>query len=179
METDYKALRLASGLSLSEIAKRTGYSKGHISNVELGVSGPSHAYHEAFMRIVDPANNTVASAEKPMMKLLSELSMANSEIANLAAAHKVATDKANQLAKSSTRIIELVSAIVSRQKTLNQESDFDITKADPDVQREAADYIVSSIVESLRYWNVHKLPPQIQEPILTNILNQVIKKLSS
>ena len=59
---ELRRLRLAAGLSIAELARRTHYSKGHISKVETGLKPPSPEFVRAMDSAVQAAGQLIALA---------------------------------------------------------------------------------------------------------------------
>lgn len=106
--------RKAAKLSLNELATLTGFSKGHIANVEAGVANPSQRYIEAFNRAT--GNSDIPLTDQvPINKLVSDLAIKVAEADDLNGHIQLAAVSLKALAKLNTDMLRLISSIAKAQ----------------------------------------------------------------
>lgn len=103
--SDYLGKRAEADLSISEVARLTGYSRSHISKVERGLVGPSNDYRVAFLSAVEGR----ATVKKP-----------DFTVYPTQRAKKLASDSNALLQASLSHMDARIRSITKAQKSLTQ-----------------------------------------------------------
>lgn len=176
---DFKSLRQQSGLSLNQLATRTGYSKSYVVKVEGSEFAPSARYREAFQRAINQAEKPL-DQQIPITKLVQELGAKNAKNKSILADVKPALLKLKDFTDIATSIVELADSIASQQAVSSvspNESDIDLADADPETIHAAQEDIINTIIQALKKWNVHKLPIETQKNSVRHLATEVIERL--
>lgn len=176
---DFKADRYKAKLSLAELAKATGFSKGHVANVEAGTATPSTRYMEAFNRAVGNAQEALEN-QVPLTKLVSDLAVQAAQADELNQIIQDNTQRMRQLAKINSTIIQAVNAIartqaVSTQPTLPTQltTPVNVFQASERVQLEAQQDIKDTIMAVLKKWGIDKAT-EVNNKAKRDLIRQLI-----
>lgn len=175
---DYKAMRHRAGLSLNDIAVRTGYSKSQVAKVEAGLVHPSKQYQAAFQIAVNSLDMPSSEKQVPLTKLTAELTVQLTRARELQEELKRNIFKGNSLIKAHETILDIVYTLTQQQsQRANSQTDIDLTTADPEVRAQAEDHITTAVTEALQHWNIHKLPEKVRETAVRHLMEEVLEKL--
>jgi transcriptional regulator with XRE-family HTH domain len=170
---EFRTIRHNEKLSLSDVARLTGYSKGHVANVESGKADASLQYTETFLRAVGHSH----TGHVPTIKLMADLSTQAARSQQLQEEILDTTAKFKELSRTNGRMISQVLDII-RVVEISPGEEFNITEASPDEQLEISNYIISSTVELLKRYNFHKLETIDRKKIIANLIEAVAQELN-
>lgn len=169
---NYRQMRINSKLSLQEVATLTGYSRGHVHNVETGVASPSEKYTQAFLRCMGQPNQPHADTRASKAKLLNELYTQLTKAEDLNTSLSRLSTVAANLHRANKTIVDQVHALIDQPPIK-----YDIATADEETQIAISNHIIVTIVGLLQSCNFQGLPPEIKHDALLNLLEQVETRL--
>lgn len=172
---DYRSLRNKAGLSLNDVATRTGFSKSQVVKVESGEISPSVRYQEAFLRALE-LNDTPLEDQQPITRLVHELGARQGKAKAIIADIKPALQKTGDLIQTLNAMIDLVDTIAKHQGQ-DSSSITDLREATDEEQAKALDEITTAIINVLKKWNIHKLSETEQKGTVNFIIGKVLEKL--
>lgn len=173
---DFKGMRYAAGLSLNDVAKRTGYSRSHVANVEAGTTGASRAYEEVFQRAVSNDNNQLlANLDTVTTQQVINKTYRDLERLILKASHHTqslttAMEAARNSQKTYDSILEIMQVIVKLGVHNQAPGNFDIMEAGPEQQKNASNDIVSIWISALKKYNIHNQDQATRDQILESLI---------
>lgn len=180
---DFKTLRYNAGLSLTQVAKATGYSKSHVASVESGTTHPSEAYSQIFSRVVKPLSVDGASPNQAIpAKIHRELGSLTRRASVKVNELQALTATAKEVAKLYEQITLLASTHLDTHNQAQETTDFNLMEVPADESKEAADHIVQTWLGILKQYNVHKLTQEDQDQVIDTIqilFKDGLKKLNS
>lgn len=176
---DYQAKRLDADLSFSELERRTGYTRTHISRVESGKNTPSKEYEAAFLaalkgKISDSATRPGITATARSQQVLARYARrmdANHEV--LERARKSLSSLINDVQSAATQ-----AWMLSESQNEYDSEGFNPLEATAEQVAVLDRAIVSVVVEILTEHNVHLLEPAIVRDYVERCSGKIITELA-
>lgn len=175
---DFKAARVASGMSITQLAAATGYSKAHICNVQNGTSKPSAEYLKAFQIAVSNSKEAKVPVRKEsltrrrrhIVNKAKQLDIHAQRIPNFVSLLKTM----ETLAKS----IQENAEVFDREESIPVPIDFDPRSALPTETEDVAQYICTVMIELLIEYKHHLLSSDQFDATFTRYTSHIKQQIA-